>query len=50
MLRDIPEEVLKTVANNPDYLNHYSVLLNMFHDYMKKNSMMVLGAYSFSRM
>jgi starch phosphorylase len=35
MLRDIPEEVLKTAANDPDYLNHYSVLLDMFHEYLK---------------
>jgi starch phosphorylase len=35
MLRDVPEEVLKTAANNPDYLNHYSVLLDMFHEYLK---------------
>ena len=35
MLRDIPEEVLKSAANNPDYLNHYSVLLDRFHEYLQ---------------
>src|SRR4030066_159125 len=35
MLRNIPEEVLKSAANNPDYLNHYSVLLDRFREYLQ---------------
>ena len=35
MLRELPEEVLKSAANNPDYLNHYFVLLDRFHEYLE---------------
>ena len=35
MLRDVPEDVLKNSADNPEYLNHYSVLLDRFHEHMK---------------
>lgn len=34
MLRELPQEVLESAANNPDYLHHYDSVLAQFRHYM----------------
>lgn len=38
MLRDIPEETLKSASTNPDYLNYYSDLLKRFNEYIQSKT------------
>ncbi|MFZ2071591.1 MAG: alpha-glucan family phosphorylase [Halobacteriota archaeon] len=35
MLRELPQEVLESAANNPDYLHYYDSLLVQFRHYMR---------------
>lgn len=35
MLKDLPEEILESAASNSEYLNHYSFVINKFHEYME---------------
>src|SRR5512143_3937727 len=35
MLRELPEETFKAAAGDPEYLNHYDVVLARFHKEMK---------------
>ena len=48
MLRDLPEDVLKSAENNPDYLNHYFVLLDRFHEYLESKVCWFLENVPFS--
>ena len=34
MLKDLPKEILATVAGNPDYLRQYDVVMSRFKKYM----------------
>jgi len=37
MLRELPEEVFQTAANNPEYVSHYSTIMNRFRSDMGEN-------------
>jgi starch phosphorylase len=42
MLREMPPEILKAAAANPDYLRYYDVVLAVFQKYMNRKDCQVM--------